>query len=499
MNLKLSPQDAWAPLPPSAWDGDAACHLMRRVGWTARPEDVQRALAEGLPATLDRLFPQTPPVFVKPGSITRLEEIAPDLLRRAREAAPGEERQRLQRELRERSQSALLDLSVKWLQFAVQPEHSAFAKWNLFLGDVYVVSQEKVRQSNLIYEHQEILFRHGLGRAPDLTKAVSRSPAMIVYLDLQQSQRNAPNENFARELFELFTLGEGNYTEADIKEAARAFTGYRQLMGRAQVLPRQADTGAKTIFGRKGRFDGDAVIDLAYEQPAAATFLPQELARFYLAESALPKEHLAALGAGWRASGFDLRRLARTFFGSRLFFNASYRGNYIKSPVQFYLGMLQDLDLHVAPVPRLVVNALRQMGQTLYQPPNVRGWVGGRLWINSSTLAARRQLVQALFSPFNDANLNADELVEIAAARAEGRARFVVGSDSLRDYASLEPARAADRFIDYLLPVKPDSSVRDALRDFLSSEVDAASRRARLERVRNAAVTLLQSPEYQLC
>jgi uncharacterized protein (DUF1800 family) len=471
---------------------------MRRAGWTARPADVQRAVAEGLPATLERLFPATPPAFTKPGSITRLEQIAPDILRRAREASPGEERQRLQRELRERSQSALLDLSVKWLQFAVQPEASAFAKWQLFLGDVYVVSQEKVRQSNLIYAHQEILFQHGLGPAPELTKAVSRSPAMVVYLDLQQSQKSAPNENFARELFELFTLGEGNYTEADIKEAARAFTGYRQLMGRVQVLPRQADTGVKTVFGRKGRFDGDAVIDLAYEQPAAATFLPRELTRFYLTESGLPEAHLATLGAAWRASGFDLRQLARTFFGSRLFFDTSFRGNYIKSPVQFYLGLLQDLDLHVAPVPRLVVNALRQMGQTLYQPPNVRGWVGGRLWINSSTLSARRQIVQALFSPFNDANLNADELVEIAAARAEGRARFVVEPESLRDYAALEPAQAADRFIDYLLPVKPDASVRDALRDFLAAD-DAATRRTRADRVRNAAVTLLQSPEYQLC
>ncbi len=496
MTLSLSPEQAWAPLPATAWDEAAACHLMRRAGWTARPDDVARALQEGLPATLDRLFPPQAPAFTKPGSIKRLEEIAPDLLRRSREAS-AEERMRLQRELRERSQAALQDLSIKWLQYAVQPDQSAVAKWTLFLGDVYVVSQEKVRQSNLIYDHQEILLRHGLGRAPALTKAVSRSPAMIVYLDLQQSQKSAPNENFARELFELFTLGEGNYTEADIKEAARAFTGYRQVLGKAQVLPRQADTGVKTVFGRKGRFSGDDVIDLAYEQPAAATFLPHEMARFYLSEAALPREHLAALGEVWRASGFDLRTLARTFFGSRLFFDASFRGTYIKSPVQFYLGLLQDLDLHVAPVPRLVINSLRQMGQTLYQPPNVRGWVGGRLWINSSTFSARRQLVQALFSPFNEENLNADELVEIAASRAEGRGRFVVDRDTLQAYLELDPERLAARFVDYLLPVRPGAPYQEALRQFLAQE--AEGRRPRLERVRNAAVTLLQSPEYQLC
>lgn len=496
MNLSLSPLEAWDPLPAAAFDLAAACHLMRRAGWTARPGDVSQALAEGLPATLDRLFPSRAPSFIKPGSVTRLEEIAPDMLRRSREAT-GEERQRLRRELRERSQSALQDLSIKWLQFAAQPENSAFAKWNLFLSDVYVVSQEKVRQSNLIYEHQEILFRHGLGRAPDLTKAVSRSPAMIVYLDLQQSQRTAPNENFARELFELFTLGEGNYTEADIKEAARAFTGYRQAMGRVQILPRQADNRNKTIFGKTGAFTGDDVIDQIYRQPAAGRFLPQEMARFYLTDHALPLEHLLSLGTWWQTTDFDLRRLAIRFFGSRLFFDPAFRGSYIKSPIQFYLGLLQDLGLHVAPVPRLVINGMRQMGQTLYQPPNVRGWVGGRLWINSSTFSARRQIVQSLFSPFNEANLNADELVEIAAARAEGRGRFVVDADSLRAYLALDPDQLTSHFADYLLPVSPDSAYRAALRDFLAA--DAADRRARTDRVRNATVTLLQSPEYQLC
>lgn len=496
MSLSLSPEHAWEPLPKSEWNDAAARHLMRRAGWSARPDQVARAVQEGLPATLDRLFPVAPPVFPKPGSITRLEEATPDLLRRTREAS-GEERIRLQRELRERSQSALQDLTIKWLQFAVDPSYAAIAKWNLFLGDVYVVSQEKVRQSNLLYEHQEILFRHGWGRAPDLTKAVSRSPAMIVYLDLQQSRKTAPNENFARELFELFTLGEGNYSEADIKEAARAFTGYRQVLGNAQVLPRQADTGVKSIFGRQGRFNGDDVIDLAYAQPAAETFLPSELVRFYLSESALPAEYLAPLGRNWRATRFDLRHLARTFFGSRLFYDPALRGTFIKSPIHFYLGLLQDLDLHVAPVPRLVITALRQMGQTLYQPPNVRGWVGGRLWINSSTFSARRQLVQALFSPFNEENLNADERVEIVAVRAEGRARFVVDHDTLQGYVELDPDQLVARFADDFLPMRTETSYRKALREFLARETEG--RRPRLERVRNAAVTLFQSPEYQLC
>src|SRR4029077_9127772 len=137
--------------------------------------------------------------------------------------------------------------------------------WVLFLSDVYVVSAEKIRNTAHLFEHFDILARHGLGPAPALTKAVSRSPAMVIYLDLNQSQRRAPNENFARELFELFVLGEGNYTEQDIKEAARAFTGYRAqpLDGGFRYVENQHDPTDKTVFGKTGKFTGDEVIDLA--------------------------------------------------------------------------------------------------------------------------------------------------------------------------------------------------------------------------------------------
>ncbi len=492
MNPLPSPQEAWDALPANEWNEASARHLLRRTGWAARPDEVTRALKDGLPRTLERLFPERPPAFTKPGPITVLEQTAPELARNARTASSPEERMRIQRELREKSQQAFQDLGVKWLQYAAEPDQAAFAKWAFFLGNIYVVGQDKVRQSNLIYEHQEILFRHALGSAPVLTKAVSRSPAMIVYLDLQASRQGAPNENFARELFELFTLGEGNYTEADIKEAARAFTGYRQLGGQVRIVRAQADLGSKTVFGRTGRFDGDDVIDVVYDQPAAATFLPKELVRFYLSDEPVPDAHMRNLGAWWRATGFDLRRLALRFFSSRLFFAPAYRGAYIKSPVQFYLGLLHDLDLNVTPVPRFVLNSFRQMGQILYQPPNVRGWVGGRLWINSATLSARRQLVQSVFAPFNEAILNADEWVEIAAARAEGRSRFNVNDDALSPYASLEADLLTTRLIDQLIPLGVDDDYRTAVRAFAANQPPE-------DRARNTLLTLMQSPEYQLC
>ena len=495
MSLSLTPAEAWQPLPAAQWNAAAARHLLRRAGWTARAEDVDRAVSEGLPATLDRLFPAEPPRLEKPRLVSRYEDSAL-AMQKAMTGTSGDERLRKVREVQERARIAVQELSIKWLQFAARPETSAIAKWVLFLSDVYVISAEKVRNAGVIFQHFDLLTQHGLGPAPALTKAVSRSPAMVIYLDLAQSQLKAPNENFARELFELFVLGEGNYSEGDIKEAARAFTGYRaRPEGVFRLETRQQDLREKTIFGASGKFSGDDVIELAYSQPAASTFLPRELARFYLTDSALPAAHLNALGEEWRASGFELRNLVRQFFGSRLFFAPEFRGNLIKSPLQFFLGFVQDMQLDVAPLPRLTLNPLRQMGQALFYPPNVRGWVGGRQWINSSTLTARRQLVESLFAPLDENSLNADEQIELVAARSNGLGRFTVPDEPFTRLASLDPAAAAQQLTRDLLPDGSSPAVRNNLQQFIASAND----RQRLARLRRAAVTLMQSPEYQLC
>lgn len=498
MTLSVNPQAAWQPLPAEEWNVEAARHLLRRTGWTADEEEAYRAAREGLSATLDRLFPAKPPLLPKPRLVARFEEMAPQLQKSMAQMAP-DDRLRNQRELQERGRMAIQELSVKWLQFAARPENAVQAKWVLFLSDVYVISAEKVRSAAVVYEHFKILSELGLGPAPALSKAISRSPAMVIYLDLAQSQKKAPNENFARELFELFVLGEGNYTEADIKEAARAFTGYRvnQATGTYFNLPQQVDPTEKTVFGVKGKFSGDDVIDLAYQQNAAAKFLPRELGKFYLSETPLPAEHLETLGAAWRANRFELRALARQFFGSRLFFAREFRGNFIKSPIQFYLGLMQDAQLDVAPLPRLTINPLRQMGQLLFYPPNVRGWVGGRNWINSSTLTARRQFVEQLFTPIDENSLNADEQVELVAAQSNGAANFTVADNAFARFATDEAGEAAKRLANALLPEPIAPGVIENLRSFIASGIlDEAQR---LRRVRRAAATLMESPDYNLC
>jgi uncharacterized protein (DUF1800 family) len=495
--MRFSPHEAWERLPETEWNADAARHLLRRAGWTATASEIARATTDGLDRTLARLFPADAPRLPEPPALAELTEDTPEFREKIR-LAPADEKRQLRRQARERAQTALHDLTIRWLQFAAQPDHAAAAKWVFFLSDVYVVGADKVKNPALLWQHFDILSRHAFGPAPALSKAVSRSPAMIRYLDLDQNKRGRPNENFARELFELFVLGEGHYTEHDIKEAARAFTGYRAPFGEFTFAPRQHDAGSKTVFGSTGRLGGDDVIDLAYRQPAAGTFLPHELVKFYLSAEPLPPETLAPLGEWWSAQNHDLRALALKFFGSRIFFAPEFRGNFIKSPVQFYLGLLQDLALDVPPLPRRVVYPLRLMGQLPYHPPNVRGWVGGRAWINSATLAARRLLVDSLFVPFNEEKLNADERRALAAARDAGATDFSVGRRRFAELAALSPDDAAGRLLAEFLPTDVEPAVRAQLARFLAA--DEPDRPAmRLRRLRRAAVAVLQSPGYQLC
>lgn len=500
MKISLGPEEAWEPLPAPEWDAAAVRHLLRRAGWGVIPAQAQTALAEGLPATLDRLFSLQSPRFPMPDAVARLaaEQAAAEAEIKA--ADDPQRKRMLQRQLREKSRSAMLEMTMQWLQFAAEPQNAAFQKWVLFLSDIYVVGFEKVPRTPLLYRHFDIIGAYGLGPAPLLTKAISRSPAMVVYLDLAQNRAGAPNENFARELFELFVLGEGNYTERDIKEAARAFTGYRLRDGQEFFFaPRQHDSGRKTVFGRTGDFSGDDVIDLAYGTRAAGAFVPHELVKFYLSDTMLPPEYLYALGDRWRTEGgYDLRWLARRFFGSRLFFAPEFRGEFIKSPVQFYLGLVQELDLDVLPAPRFVVNPLRQMGQVLYNPPNVRGWVGGHNWINSASLAARRGLVEFLFTALNERALNQDEWLAIQAAAAEGRGTFVVDDSRFARLADLPPEEATRHLVDALLPVTPPPQFVSTLSRFIGG-ASAAGPSDRVRRLRRAAVALLESPAYQLC
>ncbi len=490
---EISPRKAWAPLPSSEWNHGAARHLLNRIGFFAEPKEIQRCTDEGLGATIGRYFGKAPEMSL-PYGIEKLVEEFRGRFRRARDLT-DEERRALQREFREKGNSAYLDYGINWLIHARKPENSPFEKLVLFLQNVFVVGLPKVRNPYLLFQHQKLLRDNASAEFGRLCKLVSRSPAMIQYLDLQRSRKGSPNENFARELFELFMLGEGNYTESDIKEAARAFTGYKTDGARYRFAQRQFDDGTKSIFGKRGRFTGDDVIDLALKQPAAETFLPKEFLSNYLSSDiSLEPRYLNALGVKWRQSDFNIGFLISKIFSSRLFFHPQFRGNMIKSPTHFYIGLLQDLNLDVAPFPNRTLTGLRNMGQPFYAPPNVRGWVGGKLWINSSTLAARSQAVERVFSEVNEDRLNADDYAELMVARLENRAKLTVCRDQLGKFDSMGDSAVVESVSQRLIAGPERSDLSNLL---LSHLRQGGGKRVR--RIETIIKATLLSPHYHLC
>lgn len=490
----LPPDMAWQPLPENTFGEAEARHLLNRMSFSATPTAVENAQRTGMVKTVQTLLGK-PLSMPEPEPFSDLKTQAEENFEDYRNAE--EETKRMMRQQQQRDQrSAQADFMIKWLQFAREPQHQAYEKWVLFLQDVFVVGSPKLKNPIEMYEHQEILRSHGHAAYGDLCKAVSRSPGMIRYLDLNKNSKQNPNENFARELFELFMLGEGNYTEADIKEAAKAFTGYRTTRaGKFYLNKKFHDNGEKTVFGKTGKFEGDDIIDLAMQQPAARTYLPSQLIAYYLtAEEALQPAYLEQLGEHWAFSDFNLRALTARFFTSRMFYHPQFRANYIKSPIHLYLGMLTDLNLDVMPFPGRVNNLLRSMGQQFFAPPNVRGWQYGKHWINSTTLAARRNLVQRHFYELDESKLNADEYVELMAARAEGHGQISVTDQRIAQLVDKTPEQIVDSLIDYFYAASVPESYRAVLVNYMKEKTPGIK-----ERIRRITITMLQSPEYQLC
>jgi uncharacterized protein (DUF1800 family) len=500
--LSISVENAWKPLPVSEWNEENARHLLNRAGWTATPEMLKLAVSEGLGKTLNRLFSlgAMSKGIIKPPSVVRFENEEKELQASLRGATSPEERAKIRREIQNKERNGINDLAMQWIKDAAEIENSAFYKWVLFLSDVYVVGADKVRNPTFIHQHFQIIAKNAYITAPSLTKEISRSPAMIQYLDLNRSDKKAPNENFARELFELFVLGEGNYNENDIKESAKAFTGYRTKGGDFFINNQQRDMGIKSIFENTGRFSGDDVIDIAYKQPSAGRFLPQEMIKFYLTDTEIPIQYLDEIAKIWRSKNYSLRTLLGLFFGSNIFYSKEYKRNYIKSPIHFYCGLVQDMGIKVSPLQRLVTQPLRSMGQMPFYPPNVRGWVGGTNWINSSTIQARRQTVENLFATIDEKTLNADEQKQLSLAKENGTYEFVFNEKSLAELSKLSNKEASfvlcHRFIN-----NPSREILHGIERFLGTPTlkgkkDSGTPTTRLKR---AIVTILQSPEYQLC
>ncbi|WP_237722588.1 DUF1800 domain-containing protein [Singulisphaera acidiphila] len=454
-------EEAWTPFEPSPddpWDLRKVARLHRAAGFGANWAELRRDVAAGLAESVGRFF---------------------------HPLDPSDEEQAIREGLRSGAvgSSDPRRLRAYWLYRMLFGSDPLRERLTLFWHGHFATSLAKVNSVSAMAAQGEALRERALGDFAGLLGAVTADPAMLVWLDGGTSKRGRPNENYAREFLELFTLGRAAYSEADIREAARAFTGWTPEGGRRTPddgNPRFAfeeeahDGGSKTFLGQAGNWKADDVVRIALEKPEAARHLAGKLYRAFVAEGADPEpELIEPLADVLRSSGYSIRRVMEVILQSKHFYSAAACRRRLKSPVEYTIGLLRMLE-----VPRSKVNLLAaatacgRQGQELFAPPNVKGWEGGTTWINSSTLLERLNWASDVVWGNPDYGVPPFDLVAWA------------------DNHGVKPGEAAGIFINLLLQGDLANEARD-LSLAAGRDGDTTSLRKSLQR-------LLHCPEFQL-
>jgi len=400
VEVPMDPTPLLVPAPASDWTLEETTHLLRRAGFGAAPDALREWHAMGRIAAVERLV-EPPPPSVRSGErpawfapekyrelvATVRDERAAMMAEKLPEAEQRSRQQVLRRLLQNRQQAN--EAVGWWLDRLFTTEAPLVEKMTLFWHGHFATSIDKVRDPYLMLQQNELFRSQALGNMRALTRAVVRDPAMMIYLDTAQSTKRQPNENFAREIMELFTLGEGHYSEDDIREAARAFTGLRinRPLGQSFFHRPSWDAGVKSVLGDRGRLQPDDVVDILFRQPACSRFLARKLCAYFVSD-APPDEMVDAIAATIRRYDFEVAPVMRALFLSAAFYDPAYRRTQIKSPVQFLVQTRHALGLANVPRP-LQLGILQQLGHVLFRPPNVAGWDSGRAWITTNTLLTR--------------------------------------------------------------------------------------------------------------
>ncbi len=456
----------WVGLGWAAPIGESgARHLLERTGFGAPPAQMvefarldRRQAVERLLNGNARGLQSAPPAipYERPGRLRTLSDA---------------ERKEAQQEMFRQGAAMRAWWAGEMLR-AATPQDALRERMTLFWHNHFVSSQQKVKSGTLMLRQNELLRRHALGNFSVLLHAVSKDPAMVIYLDNATNRKASPNENFAREVMELFTLGEGKYSEQDVKEAARAFTGWSFAPETGEFLWRPAihDDGSKTVLGRAGNFDGDAVLDIILLQPATAEFIARKLWLEFVSPNPDPGD-VRRVAAALRGAGYETTAALRAILMSDAFWAQANRGALVKAPVDFVIGTLRTLNVDV-PDALPIVFVLRNLGQDLFAPPNVRGWPGGETWINSTTLLARKQFVDRLLRAEEmppARRVLREELGKGAGRMGEpGRARLMAGIaqmhfDSAAWFATHRDWTAAESALLALPPVQPPADTAAGL------------------------------------
>lgn len=353
-----------------AWTAREAAHLLARAQFGFSPIELDRAVADGLPATVDRLLAPQPESAEFQQSETVLRKTA---------LATGE----------------IADLKIWWLYRMWSSANPLAEKVALFWHNHFATSNDKVASVPQMLAQNDLIRAEGLGDFKRLLHGMARDTAMLVWLDGNANRKRHPNENFAREIMELFALGVGNYTERDIQEAARAFSGWHVREGAFWFNQLQHDDSAKTVFGKTGNYDGASIVDLCLAQPACSRFLATKLLKTLVCPEP-SAAMISVVGLRIQQCDYAMTPVLRELLQSQLFFDAVFRKSLIKSPSDLVVGSLRSLAATVRWP--LIVKRLADLGQDIFEPPSVKGWEGGRLWINSSTLLLRTNFATEIAS-----------------------------------------------------------------------------------------------------
>jgi hypothetical protein len=501
------PPNPLRPLPADQFDYWKAHHLLHRAGFGGSPAEVRALASLGLEAAVDLFVDLPTPSFPLAGEPTWASDIfRPPTVEEARAEADARRRndeaflERLQQERTRREaldRTQLREMRSWWLGRMIAAERPLEEKMTLFWHGHYASSWRTIEDSWHLLVQQRVFRTHAVGDVRALAQAMIRDPAMLEYLDNDENRRASPNENLARELMELFVLGEGNgYTERDIKEGARALTGYTFDDDAFVFREGEHDPGEKTIFGRRGRWNGEEFVAMLFTKPVAADFLAWKLFRFFVNDApgepdAEGKAFVLALGRALRDAEWSLKPVLKALFTSRYFYDDRNAAAVVKSPIQLIVQAIRSYRLPVRSLEALA-SAADLMGQNLFDPPTVKGWDGGRAWINTSTLFVRQNLLVYLLTgrrparygwPENGDPFDATHLV--AELRASAAA----------DGADLEPDEIARFLLRFSLSARPHPDRVAALSAHLRATAGAPEN----DRLVAALALVTAMPEYQLC
>jgi uncharacterized protein (DUF1800 family) len=392
-----------------------------------------------------------------------------------------------------KNRSELIELNTTWFNQLTDTQAVIREKMTFFWHDHFAC---RSRHAFLAQQQINTIRQHALGTFGDLLMAVSKDPAILQFLNNQQNKKDSPNENFAREVMELFSLGRGHYTEDDIKNAARAFTGwaFNPNTGNFLVRERQHDNGVKTFRGKTGNFSGEDIIEQILADTQTANFITHKIVSFFVSET-VPAEILNALARQFYQSNYNIEKLITTVYTSDWFYDTKYIGNRIKSPVELIAG----IQTHTGGRFHNALNIAylqKALGQVLLQPPNVSGWPHGKQWIDSASLTFRMSLpgmllnnIDSSFQAKDDGDVNNDT----NKANSASKMSFMVNLELLANRFTKDTTAATLDSIEAHLLASPATASTKKLIATL-----AGNSQHDLEFIKKACIGFMSVPEYQL-